>query len=149
MVLAAIVQVISRYIFNSPLGWTEELARILMIWWTFGAVGILAFQRKLLSVDAVLLAIGGPARHLLLALGSGIGLLAIGWLAWLSWRLVGLAGTQVSPSLEIPQAFIYAGVAVGLTAAAVGFAINLWLDLRRLIARERAAPTRPLERSDV
>ncbi len=148
MVLAAIVQVISRYVFNSPLGWTEELARILMIWWTFAAIGILAFRRKLLAVDAVLLALRGRRHQLVLALGNGLGLLSVGWLAWLSWRLVGLAGSQVSPSLEIPQAWIYSGVAVGLTAATAGFAANLWVDLRRLVAGVDTGPIRATDRSD-
>lgn len=148
MVMAAIAQVISRYVFNSPLGWTEELARILMIWWTFGSIGILAFRRKLLAVDAVLLALRGRRHLLVLALGNGLGLLSIGWLAWLSWRLVSLAGSQVSPALEIPQAWIYCGVAAGLTAATAGFAANLWVDLRRLIANEDTGPIRATERSD-
>jgi TRAP-type C4-dicarboxylate transport system permease small subunit len=149
MVGAAIVQVISRYVFNSPLGWTEELARILMIWWTFAAIGILAFRRKLLAVDAVLLVARGRARQAVLALGNGLGLAAVGWLAWLSWRLVGLAGTQVSPALEIPQAWIYLGAALGLTAAAVGFAACLWSDLRRLARNEDSGPIKATERSDV
>ncbi len=148
MVLAAIVQVISRYVFDSPLGWTEELARILMIWWTFAAIGILAFRRKLLAVDAVLLVLRGRRQQSVLALGNGLGALAVGWLAWLAWRLVALAGSQVSPSLEIPQAVIYAGAAVGLTAAAAGFAANLWVDLRRLVAGVDTSPLRATERSD-
>lgn len=120
-----------------------------MIWWTFGAVGILAFRRKLLAVDAVLLAFGGVRHLVLLAFGNGIGMLAIGWLAWLAWRLVELAGTQVSPSLEIPQAWIYAGVAIGLTVATVGFAINLLTDLRRLLAGGHASRLNALDRNDL
>ncbi len=149
MVTAAIAQVVSRYVFNSPLGWTEELARILMIWWTFAAIGILAFRRKLLAVDAVLLALRGRRHQAVLALGNGLGLIFVGWLAWLSWRLVQLAGTQVSPSLEIPQAWIYMGVALGLSGATFGFAVNLWVDLRRLVSNEDTGPIKATERSDI
>lgn len=149
MVAAAIAQVVSRYVFNSPLGWTEELARVLMIWWTFAAIGVLAFRRKLLAVDAVLLALRGRRHQAVLALGNGLGLVFVGWLAWLGWRLVGLAGTQVSPALEIPQAWIYMGVALGLTGATIGFLVNLWADLKRLLANEDSGPIRAIERSDV
>jgi TRAP-type C4-dicarboxylate transport system permease small subunit len=35
MVLVIFLQVIARYVFNSPLAWPEEIARILMVWMTF------------------------------------------------------------------------------------------------------------------
>jgi len=149
MVAAAITQVISRYLVNRPLGWTEELARILMIWWTFAAVAVLAFRRKLLAVDAVLLTASARVRQLLITLADLLGLVFVGWLAYLAWRLVALAGTQVSPALEIPQAWIYAGAALGLSAAACGFAVNSWADLRRLRAGAGADVIKASERSDL
>lgn len=149
MVAAAIAQVISRYVVNRPLGWTEELARILMVWWTFAAIAILAFRRKLLAVDAVLFAVSARIRLLLITMADGLGLVFVGWLAYLMWRLVELAGTQVSPALEIPQAWIYMGVALGLTAAACAFAVNTLTDFRRLLAGDGAEAIRASERSDL
>lgn len=149
MVAAAIAQVISRYVVNRPLGWTEELARILMVWWTFAAVAVLAFRRKLLAVDAVLLAASARVRLLLITLADGLGLVFVGWLAYLAWRLVALAGTQVSPALEIPQAWIYMGVALGLSAAACGFATNMLADFRRLRLGAGAEAIKASERSDL
>ncbi len=149
MVAAAIAQVISRYVVNRPLGWTEELARILMVWWTFAAVAILAFRRKLLAVDAVLLAVSARVRLLLITLADVLGLVFVGWLAYLMWRLVALAGTQVSPALEIPQAWIYAGVALGLSTAGCAFAVNTLADIRRLLAGAGADAIKASERSDL
>ena len=35
MVVVVFLQVVNRYVFNSPLSWTEELARFLFVWLTF------------------------------------------------------------------------------------------------------------------
>ena len=51
MVLAVTWQVVSRYALGDPSGWTEELARFLLVWvGTLG--GALAYQRRLhLGID--------------------------------------------------------------------------------------------------
>ena len=51
MVLAVTWQVVSRYVLGDPSGWTEELARFLLVWvGTLG--GALAYQRRLhLGID--------------------------------------------------------------------------------------------------
>jgi TRAP-type C4-dicarboxylate transport system permease small subunit len=97
----------------------------------------------------VLLAASARLRQLLITLADLLGLVFVGWLAYLSWRLVELAGTQVSPALEIPQAWIYAGAALGLSAAACGFAVNSWADVRRLFAGRGAEAIKASERSDL
>ena len=46
MVMAALLQVISRYFFGYPLGWTGELAQIMMIWFAFLSVAVLVRRRR-------------------------------------------------------------------------------------------------------
>lgn len=146
MVGAAIVQVVFRYGIGYPLGWTEELAKIMLVWWTFLGFGLLAASRRLLAIDALLLAVPDRTRHALLAFAHLVSALAIGWLAMLSARLVGLAGTQVSPALDIPYAWIYASLPVGLAVATVAFAANAVIDLRRLVRGAGPPPSSAGER---
>lgn len=148
MVVAALLQVISRYVFNSPLGWTEELAKFLMVWWTFLAVAVLAFRGKLLAIDAVLLPMAPRAAHITLAAAQAISAVIIGWLAWLGVRLVNLAGTQITPALDVPYAVIYASLPLGLALAVAGFVYRIVLHLRAAM-NGAPHPISALQRSDI
>jgi TRAP-type transport system small permease protein len=143
MVTAAIAQVIFRYVLGFPLGWTEELARIMMIWWVFLCVAVLASQRKLLAVDALLLVLPPRGQAFLMAFVHLLSAAFIGWMAWLGVRLVGLAGTQTSVALEIPYAWIYAALPTGIGLAGLYFLLNGLVDLHRAVTardlEERAA----------
>ena len=148
MVIAALLQVVSRYVFNSPLGWTEELAKLLMVWWTFLAVAVLAFRGRLLVIDALLMALSPAAAHRVLAFAQGLSAFIVAWLAYLGVRLVGLAGTQITPSLDIPYAIIYASLPIGLGLAALGFLMRAAVHLRASRAADVAHPIAALDRSD-
>lgn len=148
MVAAAILQVVSRYVFNSPLGWTEELAKLLMVWWTFLAVAVLAFRGRLLAIDALLLAMPAKTAHLVLAVAQIISAIFIGWLAWLGIRLVGLAGAQITPALDIPYAIVYASLPAGLAVASLGFLYRTATHLRLAYAAQGRHPISTLDRSD-
>lgn len=148
MVAAAVAQVISRYVFNSPIGWTEELAKLLMVWWTFLAVGVLAFKGRLLAIDALLLALGPRPAHAIVAFAQGVSAVVTGFLAWLGVRLVGLAGTQISPALDVPYAIIYASLPVGAGLAALGFVVRAVIHGRLALSADAAHPISALDRTD-
>ncbi len=148
MVIAALLQVVSRYVFNSPLGWTEELAKLLMVWWTFLAVGVLAFRGRLLGIDAVIMTLSPVMAHRTMALAQFASAFIIGWLAYLGVRLVGLAGTQITPSLDIPYAVIYASLPIGLGLAALGFLVRGAMHLRASFNAGTAHPIAALDRTD-
>jgi len=136
MVAAAIAQVIFRYFLGYPLGWTEELARIMMVWWVFLCLAVLASQRRLLAVDALLLVLPARGQAFLLAFVHLLSGVFLGWLAWLGVRLVGLAGTQTSVALEIPYAWIYASLPVGIGLATLYFLLNGVVDLFRALTAQ-------------
>ncbi|WP_366552692.1 TRAP transporter small permease [Aquibaculum sediminis] len=138
MVVAAIAQVLFRYFFNYPLGWTEELARIMMVWWAFLAVGILASQRKLLSVDALLLILPSRGVHMLSGLANFLSGVMLVWLAKLGIDLVLLAGTQTSSALQIPYALIYLSLPVGTALAGASMIMNSLIDFDRFKRNEPA-----------
>ncbi|MEX2518846.1 MAG: TRAP transporter small permease [Paracoccaceae bacterium] len=148
MVVAALLQVVSRYVFNSPLGWTEEMAKFLMVWWTFLTVGLLAWRGKLLAIDAALLAMPARPAHLTIAAAQLISAITIGWLAILGVRLVGLAGKQITPALDVPYAWIYLSLPVGLAVATLGFTYRATHHFRAGIRRDPPHPIVILERTD-
>ena len=45
------MQVVSRYVFGSPISWSEEVARLAMIWLTFVASSFVAAKKQHIAVD--------------------------------------------------------------------------------------------------
>jgi C4-dicarboxylate transporter, DctM subunit len=131
-VAITLLQVITRYVFNDPLSWTEEAARIIFIWITFlgaflalktnshisfGSVfnsGLSAGMRNIISPIIIALMI----FYLLNLTISGI-------------RLTGQYTESLSPALRFPVAYTFAIIPI----ASVLMIITLW---GRLTNRNRA-----------
>jgi len=54
MVLVVLVGTISRYAFNSPLLWTEEAARYLMIWMALVGASITLKRREHVGIEIII-----------------------------------------------------------------------------------------------
>lgn len=118
--LAAVVflQFFSRYVMNSSIGWTEEIARYLLIGVTF--VGCVTVTRKGTHIAVELLDSylpAGAAR----VLRRVVDLLLIVIYAWLAWVCIKLA--QRTPgmmvSVDVPKSVTYWVVAVSLVVMAL------------------------------
>ncbi|PKR78205.1 hypothetical protein CEY16_00135 [Halalkalibacillus sediminis] len=51
IVFVTILQVVFRFVFDSPLTWTDEIGRFLLIWVVFLGVGVVSFDDKHLAVN--------------------------------------------------------------------------------------------------
>lgn len=50
MVITVCLQIFSRYIFPSPISWTEEVTRYLFVWMVFASIGIAARRGKHIKI---------------------------------------------------------------------------------------------------
>lgn len=118
-------QVVMRYAFNSPLSWSEELARFAMIWMAFAA-GALAFRKglhiKLEGMTLVPRRFAGQAAAMVRAIVLAI-LLA---LLYFGWQITMRTLTQHSPALGVSMAWIYFSIPFSC-ACMVFFAVLGWL----------------------
>ncbi|WP_340162745.1 TRAP transporter small permease [Vreelandella sp. F11] len=101
------LQIVSRVLFTA-VGWTEEVARFLLVWITFLA-GTLAFQRgRHIAVTFVVDALPGRLRQiariaaLLIVLAFMIALIVIGY------RYMQVQSFQKSASLRLSMTYVYA-----------------------------------------
>jgi TRAP-type C4-dicarboxylate transport system permease small subunit len=118
-------QVFARYVFDSPIPWSEEVARLCLIWMTFIAAAFVMAQGGHITVDLLSprLSVRGQVRleclsHVIVA-GSCL-LLLFGGI-----RFVWHVGKVGSPSLEIPMSWWYSAVSVGLLLMAIHSIVNL------------------------
>lgn len=108
------LQVFARYVFGSPFSWSEELARLAMIWLTFLAASWVTAEGGHIRVDLWGMRVSQAFNdwmdrlvHLLIAASCLV--LLLGGL-----RFVWFVHPVASPSLGIPKSLWYGAVSVGL-----------------------------------
>lgn len=112
------LQIVSRVFFNA-VGWTEEVARFLLVWITFMA-GALAFQRgRHIAVTFAVDALPGRWRQIarivaLLAIMAFLIALAV-----IGYRYMQVQSFQKSASLRLSMTYIYA--VIPFSAALMGW----------------------------
>ena len=113
MTLAIFLQVIFRYVFKSPLSWSEELARFLFIWMTFIAGYVGARQGKHIGVEALQNALPAMAGRMVRCLSNllcTVFFTVVAYYAMQSWSKLMM---QLSPALGVPMAFVYLSMIIG------------------------------------
>lgn len=117
MLVSTGLQVIFRYFLGYPLGWTEELSKIMFIWAAFLTVGALTMEDQLMKIEVLVERLPAGLANILnivVKFCSGVFLL---WLAVLGVRLLDLTKYQVSTALQIPYWLIYLSLLLGMIIA--------------------------------
>ena len=65
IVVIAVAAVWWRYALNDPLGWSEQVSRILFVWMTFLGAAVLYRQRMHIAIDMLVLLLPAPVQRLL------------------------------------------------------------------------------------
>lgn len=115
MVILTFAQVLSRFIFNFSLAWTEEVSRFMFVWLVYLSAAMAAKHRRHIRVELI-------DQFLPRRLSKWAGLLAD--LLWITYALfvafqgynvaMMIAGHgQLSPAVQLPMGIIYLIVPFG------------------------------------
>ncbi len=110
LVLTVLLQVFMRYVIGSPVTFTEELSRFLLIWLGLLAAAFVYRQRMHLALDLLILKLKGRQKVVLnVVIHSLIGLFCLAVLVYGGIQLVILTYEleQYSPAMGISMAVIY------------------------------------------
>jgi TRAP-type C4-dicarboxylate transport system permease small subunit len=132
------LQVVSRYIFDAPLVWTEELSANLLIWMTF--LGAAAIQRSdsHVRVEFVEELFGPRVALWLFALFDAVIIVFLVALVIGGWQLMSQLEFERTPALRIPIAWIVF-IVPAASAVMVGYAVaSMVRRLRRLRGHDLA-----------
>jgi TRAP-type C4-dicarboxylate transport system permease small subunit len=124
------LQFYTRYVLNSSIGWTEEIARYLLIGVTF--VGSIMAMRKgtHIAVEALLVFVPKEWKHWILVSVDFVVAVFCGAMTWYGFEL-GNKAPGYMVSVDIPKAWMYWAVAVALAGMTVHAAIRFVRRLRR------------------
>lgn len=127
MAILVIAQVILRYVFNAPLTWSEELARITFIYLTFMGIGAAYGRRRHMFVDSLIMLFPLQIRKAIecfVVVAASTFLLVI--LVVTARSMIELVRSEITtPALEVPMAIIYLVIPLGFSA----FIIQMWILL--------------------
>lgn len=115
MVVAAFLQVVSRYVLNSPIGWTEELSRFAAVWMTFIGASVALRQGELVALEFLTSRLTGLSKRVALVLAHGCAIFFTVVLIKYGFKLFlfTLETQQKTPALQVPIAYAYLSLPVG------------------------------------
>jgi TRAP-type C4-dicarboxylate transport system permease small subunit len=111
--LVATLQVVGRYLFATPLAWTEEFATIIFAWLVFVGCALALKKREHFVIEIFVDLLPGAPQRLVRRLALALVLLVSGGLVVFGIRLCLFNAHVHTPVLEVSRSWIYAAVPVG------------------------------------
>jgi len=129
-------QVVSRYVFDSPIDWTEEMARLLFIWISFMGAFLALKTKGHIAVETLLHSLFKPeARIYVKAIADFLILYFCIYLAYMGVVMMQKTANDLTPVMLIPFSYLYAAIALSGALMAVYLLISTFsLERRTLIA---------------
>lgn len=126
MLILVGLQVVSRYIFNKPITWTEEMARLLLVWITFvGAYIALKRNQHVYFFYLLNKLPEGLKRAVSITIDIIVCVFFIGTI-WAGFRLVNQTHSVRSVTLEFVRwSYVYAAVPIGFLMMLYGYIMRL------------------------
>lgn len=149
LIMFLIVSVLSRYVFDIGLAWSDEAARLMFIWLVFVGFAVGVRHRANVGVEWLVDKIS-PRRRRILTIAQDVIIVAFSlFFTWESYETVRFSLLQRMPALDITIAWLYLSCLVaGVLMVVYGIA-NLVETLRARHPRSHegaAGSTRPMDR---
>ena len=118
-------QVVARYVFGAPFQWSEEVARLALIWMTFISAAFMMAEGRHIAVDTISARVGKRGKLWIECLGYVLVATACLLLMIGGARFVWYVGKVDSPALGVPKSWWYGAGMVGLLLMAAHSLVNL------------------------
>lgn len=114
-VLAFVVfyQVFTRYFLGDPAGWTEEIARYLLVATVFVGASMAVRRNTHIQVDAFYRWMPKGFARLLSTAVDVIRVLFFGYASWLNWLLLEKIGNQRMAIVDLPMGWVFGAMLFG------------------------------------
>jgi len=113
IIVLTITQVICRFVFNSPLVWSEEVARLSVVWMTFLGAAVVCWDGTHLNVDVMFLNMPSRVRRWARDFNAVVAVFLLGVVIYYALPLIRISNRHLIGSLNLPVSVIRASAAVG------------------------------------
>lgn len=125
-----ILQVVTRYVFNSPFSWTEESARLLLVWLTFLAAAFVSSRRAHITVDLVAMIVPAKVARGISVFAECVVILTAIVMSIAGIMMVDIVSQVTLPATGLPTALLYGAALVGFVGILIHSCLALYLQLR-------------------
>lgn len=127
MLVVAWAHVFCRYVLNDSLTWSEELLKILLVWFCLLSTTVISVQREHVSIVVFKQMMPLKVNHTLTFIAQVLMLVASVIVLFIGIDFVMVAGSRMTPALRIPYRYTY-------SAIPVAFAILSLYEFRNTVA---------------
>lgn len=137
MFCAFVVQIVFRYFFNYPTGWTTELTVVMWLWMVLWGAALVVQESEEIRID-LLTSMQGRRGRIACAALAGVALVVLYGIALpYSWSYVSFMKVEKSSYLKIPMNWMYSIFILFLVAAIARY---LWLLVQLARGKGPEAP---------
>ena len=122
--LILVVQVFSRYLFQFPLSWPEEVAGFIFVWLIFLGAPLAHWSGSLIGIHVFVDAVPERFRNAIFVVTNVIVILFMIFLIVKGIEAIGLSWNKRTTVLQFSYAWIYVPLPIGAAALAVGYALK-------------------------
>lgn len=137
MTCIVFTSVVFRYVLDSPLAWTEELASLLFAWLTFVGAYVGIRYRTHISIDTLVIFLPPAVRRGLARLVDVAVLVMLALFVSQGFRLTLTTWSLEFPAMEISRGYLYASLPVGASLMILGVVLR-WRGRGRGASSEEA-----------
>ena len=130
MFAAFVLQIVFRYFFNFPIGWTSELTVVMWLWIVLWGAAFVLKENEEVRFDLVTAAVGKRAR-IAMGIVAAVSLVVLYGASLVpSWKYVAFMKVEKSSYLKIRMDWLFSIYLVFLVAILVRYLWILWHLLR-------------------
>jgi TRAP-type transport system small permease protein len=113
IVVLTVTQVFFRSVLDSPLIWSEEMVRLLLVWVVFIGGAVVCWDGRHLNVDVAFVRLSPSIKRVVrwINLFVAVGFLSI--FGWTSWKIVMLARFSEIGSITLSMSWVRAPATIG------------------------------------
>lgn len=135
------MQIFARYVLNSPLSWSEEVARFMFVWSGFVSVSYCIQKGIAIRIEQLVDFLPAKLRK---AVDISVTLILLAYFIYIlpyayDFFFRSVEAGQLAPATQIPMALIYAAPLTGFGLAIFRLFQNLLKDARSLFIDQESA----------
>jgi TRAP-type C4-dicarboxylate transport system permease small subunit len=141
IVVLTITQVFFRSVLDSPLIWSEEIVRLLLVWVVFLGGAVVCWDGRHLNVDVAFVRLPPSVKRIVRSVNMVVALGFLVAFGWTSWRIVMLNRFSEIGSITLSMSWIR-------IPATIGAALMVLFILLRVFYRRRREDDPAIEETD-
>jgi TRAP-type C4-dicarboxylate transport system permease small subunit len=119
MTITVSLQILFRYVFNAPLGWSEEAARFAFVWVAFFGASALLRARQHINVSVFTDRFPTRLRDACVLAANLCGLACVCFFLVGGIELTRNEWRQLAPAMEIPMGWVYLALPISAALMAI------------------------------